>query len=279
VLAHNKAAYTQRCLTSLFQSSLRPFHVALVDNGSSDHTPDVLSAFETQAATEHIAVTRLRLEQNAGAIMGRNRGMELLRGRWWVFLDNDIVIRTRSWLEQLRATLADPSIGIAGPKLVYPLPPHDIQCAGCEVTQGGQVLFRGRGRPRTDAEFNSMRECQTLISATWMMRADVAKTVGSLDERFSPVQFEDIDYCYRVREAGFSCVYQPAVEMYHFENVTTNRTAALNYPYLTVKNGLKFKEKWKHRFTKENGPGEKDWSWAQIPTVTIDAVPRDLPLI
>jgi GT2 family glycosyltransferase len=278
ILAHNKSTYTRRCLESLLHSSLRPFQVVLVDNGSTDGTPDVLSDFATTAASKNITVTPLRLEQNLGAIVGRNRGMELMRGKWWVFLDNDIVIRSRSWLEQLQATLeAHPKAAMVGPKLVYPLPPHDIQCAGCDVSRGGQVVFRGRGKPRTDPDFNTLHECQTLISATWMMRAEVAQKVGPLDERFSPVQFEDIDYCYRVRELGYTCLYQPSVEMYHFENVTTNRTTALNYPYLTVKNGLKFKEKWKHRFSQENGPDDKDWAWANIPTVTLDDVPETLP--
>ncbi|HYF48337.1 MAG TPA: glycosyltransferase family 2 protein [Planctomycetota bacterium] len=280
ILAHNKADYTQRTLNALFLSALRPFHVVLVDNGSTDHTPQVYSDFEARAAKEDIAVSRMKLDENTGVSIGRNRARGLMTGRYWVSMDNDILVRTRSWLEMLRATLQEyPKAGIVGPKLVYPLPPHDIQNAGCEVTKGGQVVYRGRGAARTDPQFNSLRECQTLISATWMMRADVAQQVGLLDEQFTPIQFEDIDYCYRIREAGFTCLYQPTVEMYHFENVTTGRTAGVNYPYYTVKNGLRFKQKWRHRFSQENGPDDKDWSWATIPTVTLDDVPKELPLL
>jgi O-antigen biosynthesis protein len=277
ILAHNKAAYTRRCLDSLFTSSLRPFEVVLVDNGSSDETPDVIAHFSARASRENIVVHSLRLEQNLGAIVGRNRGMELMRGKFWVFLDNDIVVRTRPWMEKLRQKFsADSQLGVVGPKLVYALPPHDIQCAGCDVTDKGRVIFRGRGSPRTAPEFNTPRECQTLISACWMMSAAAAKKIGPLDERFSPVQFEDIDYCYRIREAGFRCLYEPSIEMYHFENVTTGRTAELNYPYITVKNGLKFKQKWEHRYTQENGPSDESWSWAKISTVVLEDVPKDL---
>jgi len=216
-------------------------------------------------------------EENVGAVVGRNAGLQMLAGRYWVFLDNDVVVRTRSWLERLRAVLdAEPRLGVAGPKLLYALPPYDIQCAGCAVTTGGRVIFRGRGRPRQDPAFNAPCDCQTLISAAWMMKAEVARRVGPLDERFSPVQFEDIDYCYRVRELGCLCRYEPSVEMYHFENVTTKRTGTLNYPYLTVKNGLKFKAKWAHRYPAENGPPDEAWSWAQIPTVRLEDVPETL---
>jgi GT2 family glycosyltransferase len=201
----------------------------------------------------------------------------LLAGRYWVFLDNDVVVRTRSWLERLRTVLDEnPRVGVVAPKLVYALPPHDIQCAGCDVTQGGRVVFRGRGQPRNAPDYSAPRDCQTLISAAWMMKADVAGQVGELDQQFSPVQFEDIDYCYRIRELGFSCRYEPSVELYHFENVTTGGTAAVNYQYVTVKNGMKFKAKWAHRFTKENGPPDDTWSWAQIPNVKLQDVPEEL---
>ncbi|MCZ7647924.1 MAG: glycosyltransferase family 2 protein [Planctomycetota bacterium] len=277
ILAHNKAAYTRRTLDALLLSSLRPFQAVLVNNGSTDETPEVFEAFRARAAGERIGVEVLDLGANQGAIVGRNEGMKRLNGDWWVFLDNDAVVRTKSWLERLREVLKrDPKAGVVSPKLVYPLPPHDIQCAGGAVTTGGQVIFRGRGQPRTAPEFNAPRACQTLISACWMLRAGVAREIGPLDERFSPVQFEDIDYCYRIREAGYTCLYEPSVEMYHFENVTTGRTGALNYPYLTVKNGLKFKNKWKHRFAAEGGPADKDWKWAEIQTVTLEQVPERL---
>ena len=279
ILACNKSAYTRRGLQSLFHSSLRPFQVVLIDNGSTDDTPAVFAEFAERAKTEQIDVKQHRFDTNVGAIAGRNRGMELMDGRYWVFLDNDVSVRTRGWLGRLRSELeTDPAVGIVGPKLVYPLPPHDIQCAGCDVTPSGQVAFRGRGFPRNDARFNAPKDCQTLISATWMMRADVAKKIGPLDDVFAPVQFEDIDYCYRFREAGWLCRYIPDVEMYHFENVTTSR-GSLNYPYLTVKNGLKFKAKWRHRFSVENGLADKDWSWAKVDKVSLEDVPQQLELI
>jgi GT2 family glycosyltransferase len=280
ILALNKAAYTKRCLDSLLLSTQRPFQLVLVDNGSTDETPQLFDSFEKRAAGENITITRLRLNENLGAIVGRNRGMELMTGKYWVFLDNDIVVRTRSWMEKLRAVLeGDSTIGAAGPKLVYALPPHNIQCAGCTVTNVGRVMFDGRGSARLDPKHNSPRDCQTLISACWMMRTDVAKKIGPLDERFSPVQFEDIDYCYRIRDAGFRCRYEPGVEMYHFENVTTGRTGELNYPYLTVKNGLKFKQKWAHRFATENGPDDSTWTWAKIDMVKLEDVPEKLEVL
>ena len=286
VLSHDKAAYTKRCLTALFCSTLSTFQLVLVDNGSRDDTPNVLEEFRKRALQEtrpgggRIDVEILTLPENRGAITGRNLGMERLTGAYWTFLDNDALVRSSNWLQNLRAVLqADSSIGLVAPKLVYPTSPHQIQCAGCEVTKGGLIIFRGRGEARTSVEFNTPRDCQTLISACWMLPAEVARKTGPLDERFSPVQFEDIDYCYRIRELGLKCRYEPGVELYHFENVTTGQTKELNYPYITVKNGLKFKEKWKHRFMHEDGPADADWKWAKVPAVRLEDIPEELEMI
>lgn len=285
ILAHQKSAYTRRCLSALFCSTLPTFQVVLVNNGSTDDTATVLEEFRNRAEREirpgggRIDVQIITLSENKGAITGRNTGMEKMNGDYWVFLDNDALVRSRNWLERLRSELATPAVGIVAPKLIYPTAPHKIQCAGCEVTKNGQIVFTGRGQDRNTPALNTPRDCQTLISACWMLPAEVAKKVGSLDERFSPVQFEDIDYCYRIRDLGLKCRYVPDVELYHFENVTTGRTKELNYPYLTVKNGLKFKEKWKHRFSVENGPDDSSWTWEKIPTVTLDEVPENLETI
>jgi GT2 family glycosyltransferase len=276
ILAHNKVAYTRRCLDSIPSSTAQDLQIVLVDNGSQDETPELFATFRAQYPKYQVEI--LTLPENRGAIVGRNLGMAQLRGEYWVFMDNDIVVRSGGWLEGLAERLqSDPRIGVVGPKLVYPQAPHAIQCAGCEVTPEGQIVFRGRGEANAAPSFNHSCDCQTLISACWMLPRQVAEEIGPLDERFSPVQFEDIDYCYRIREVGYRCVYESAVEMYHFENVTTGGTGALNYPYLTVKNGLKFKQKWKHRFSMENGPSQ--WSWKELPTQCIDEIPTKLPML
>jgi glycosyltransferase involved in cell wall biosynthesis len=84
---------------SLLHSTLRPFEVVLVDNGSTDETPALFDGWQKSAEASGIAVQRLRRDSNTGAIDGRNAGMERMRGRYWVFLDNDAVVRSRAWLE------------------------------------------------------------------------------------------------------------------------------------------------------------------------------------
>jgi len=66
------------------------------------------------------------------------------------------------------------------------------------------VNFRGRGEARDDPRFNARRPVQSLISACMMTRSDVIRRVGPMDEAFSPVEYEDIDYSYRIKDLAWS---------------------------------------------------------------------------
>ena len=273
VLAFNKAAYTARCLASLARTTWRPLEVIVVDNGSTDDTPRVLGDFARRAEAPGLSVRLLRNQANLGAPTGRNQALRLASGRLIAFVDNDVVVRSLDWVSRLAAALqSEPRAGIAGPKLIYPFPPHLIQCAGAAVSPTGRVFFRGRGEPRAAPEFNRLAEVQCLISACWLMRRELYAELGPLDEAYNPVQFEDIDYCYAARQRGWRVLCVPTVEMYHFENVTTSGSVTINSPYQIVKNGLLFKRRWRHMFSTEAGPRDEDWHWAQIPTVPLDSI-------
>jgi len=83
------------------------------------------------------------------------------------------------------------------------------------------------------------------------------------------VEYEDTDYCYRIKERGYKLLYVPEVELYHFENVTTEGSPRLNNTYLIVKHGMLFKKKWRHVFSKENGPPAKSMVWKEVPQVDL----------
>ena len=86
------------------------------------------------------------------------------------------------------------------------------------------------------------------------------------DEVFNPAQFEDFDFCYRAREAGWQVLYDPSAEMYHYESVTTDDSPDVNYKYVTIRNGMEFKKRWRHVFTEEDGPPDDECTWAKMET-------------
>jgi len=214
----------------------------------------------------------IRNPGNIGCATARNQGANAAAGSYLTFVDNDVALRCTDWLPALAARLDEAQVAMVGPKLVYPYPPHNIQCAGVGISRGGRVQFRGRGEPRMDARFTREEPVQCLISACCMVRRSAFEQAGGFDPAFDPVEFEDFDLCYRIRERGDRIVYVPSVEMYHFESVTTAGTTSLPNTRLIILHGLRFKERWRHRFSNENGPADTETRWRKLALPTFETV-------
>lgn len=263
----NKRAYTEVCLSSLLRSTYEPVEFIAIDNGSTDGTVEWLEQFRGECGEQGIRCEVIANGANVGACTARNQGMEVADGEYIAFLDNDAAVRTADWIERLRGALDESAENaICGPKLVFPFEPYAIECAGVDISPTGRPRYRGRGAPCDSPEFNVRREVQALISAVWLMKAKLVREIGVLDEAFNPAQYEDLDYCYRAREAGQRVLYEPAAEMYHFENVTTDGSAGVNFRYVTIKNGMEFKRRWRHMFSQEGGPPDRETQWQPLET-------------
>lgn len=262
VLTHNRCEYTRWCLRGLRETTYRPLEIIFVDNGSTDETVPMLKEFSFPS--EDVACTVIENPTNVGCSTARNQGAEAAGGTFLVFTDNDVVVRSRRWLEGLIEPFKDEAVAASSPKLVFPFFPYNIQFAGAAVTHSGRVQFMGRGEPRTAAEHNTRKDLQCTISACVLVRADAFRECGGFDEAFNPVQYEDIDLSYRLRHSGYRIIHVPEVEMYHFEGVTTQGSPDVRGTYRIIKHGLLFKERWRFMFSKEEGPNDKDIHWAEV---------------
>ena len=265
VLTLNKRPQTRRCLESLLTSTDDDWELVVVDNGSGEDRVRFLGEMADRYREAGRTLETVLNDVNRGASTGRNQGIERTRGEHVVFLDNDMVVGDRAWLSKLRRTLeADLRTGIVVPKLVFAGNPGMIQCAGCAVSRTGRVQFRGRGEPADDKRFAERVELQCGTSACMMLKRSVIEAVGPLDEVFNPVQYEDLDYCYRARSMGWKVVYEPSVTMLHDESTTTAGGGGFNNPYIVIKHGLLFKERWRHMFENESGPPDRETRWKPI---------------
>ena len=265
ILAHNKSSYTRACLESLLSAGVHGVQVLALDNGSSDETWQMLKGLAPSFSESGGELVTIRHERNIGCSTARNECMARAKGQYIVFLDNDTLVWDPKWLQKMSDVLrSEPRARIVGPKICYPFEPHPIQCAGVGISKSGRVQFRGRGEPRNSARFAGREKVQAVISACMMFDSDLAKEIGGLDEIFNPIQYEDLDFCYRARSRGYRVIYTPDPEVYHWESITSEGTAALPNKYLIVKHGAIFKRRWRHMFEKEQGPSDADTKWKVI---------------
>jgi GT2 family glycosyltransferase len=280
-LSHNKLECTRRCLSALITESVckDSWEMIVVDNGSTDGSKEWCDNELKATGRKHgIPVTVLHNASNIGCSFARNQAIAVAKGRYLVFADNDISPRTGEWMPKMQKLLdSDDAIGMVGPKMVYTWKPYPIQCAGVGISRRGHVCFKGRGEAIDTPEFNRQYEVQSLISACLMIPAELISEYGGFDEAFHPVQFEDFDLCYRLREAGLKAVYTPEVEMYHFESVTTQGTPTVRNQAVVIRNGLLFQKRWRHMFINEDGPPEEACRWKDIPPVSFNDIP-ELPV-
>lgn len=205
--AWNGAAFLPACLDSLL-SWLAPEHdILVIDDGSTDGT----AAIADSRATD----TRVRVIRNAanmGFAYAANQGLAEAGGNVLILLNQD-TISARDWITPLLAAMAsDARIGIAGCRLRYP--DGRVQHAGGRVNERGEGAHFGHD-PSLDS--NGLAEVDFVTGACLAITRACLTTIGPLDVGFGRAYFEDVDWCYRARTAGYRVVYSGRAELIHAE--------------------------------------------------------------
>ncbi len=219
VLNYNKPAMTLACLDSLWAHTQGyRYEIVLVDNGSE--TKNFQDLAPAQAGARIV-----RLEVNRFFGEGSNIGFEAARGRYVVFLNNDITA-TAGWLAPLIQRLADdPGIGAAGPKLVSP--DYRLQEAGAEIRADGSDNRYGRGGDPDDPAYATQRDVMYVSAAALAMRRETFEQVLGFDLYYEPAYYEDCDLCLKIRQINLRVTYCPDSCIVHHENATSGDYASL----------------------------------------------------
>ena len=214
ILAWNRWDLTQRCLETLRETDLTGAEVLVVDNGSTDETP--------QRLAEISWIRTLTLPRNLGFVRGNNAGLEVADPESdIVLLNNDLELTQRDWLQRLRACAhSEPDLGIVGCRLVQP--DGRLLHAGTYIlpdTMWGQQIG---SLERDLGQYRGVRRVQGIVFACAYIRRELIRALGGLALDFESY-FEDTDYCLRARKAGFATAVCGDVTLVHDEHGSTRQ--------------------------------------------------------
>ncbi len=195
ILTWNQLPFTRACLESLQKYTPEAHEVILVDNGSTDGTPDYLLSL----AKENPHYTVILNRANRGFAAGNNQGLRIAKGKTVLMLNNDTVL-TEGWLGRMLEVLERyPEVGVVGPVTNCISGPQMIANANYNGVDGLQEFAAQWGEQNEGKSVEITR----VVGFCLLARREVIERIGGLDERFGSGNFEDDDFCIRALSAGY----------------------------------------------------------------------------
>lgn len=207
----------------LGRTTYHNFEIVVIENGSTEK--ETFTLYRRLAAADSRIRTITYVSDGSGFNYAKlmNFGIVKSVGEYILMLNNDMEIITPDWIQFLLGHAQERRVGCVGGKLLYP--DDTIQHAGVIVHRGGPS-HTGIYMPRdTDNYFHAAQVSRNFLGVTGaclMVRREVFEEVGGFDESLA-VDFNDVDFCLRVRDAGYWNIYEPQCEIYHFESVSRGK--------------------------------------------------------
>lgn len=225
VIAWNGMKFLPDCLHTLSEDLQGLSHeIIVIDNGSEDGSPEFV-------AEHYPDIKLIGNESNRGFAHAVNQGLLEGQGEYYYLLNQDLRFKkgtARALLERIRQ---DDTIGFIGPKFIYFDGP--TQKSVRQFPTYKHVMYRALLLDRLfpkHPEFAGYRmkhfdhETEAFVDqpmgAVMMIPRRVVDDIGLMDENF-PILFNDVDYCRRIHEAGYRCLYYPEAVVEHYVGAST----------------------------------------------------------
>jgi N-acetylglucosaminyl-diphospho-decaprenol L-rhamnosyltransferase len=243
----NTCSYLQRCLETVFASEGDfSYRVVVVDNASADDSVAMVREKFPQ-------VTVIALDDNLGYPKGNNVGLRELgyraagdvdsdAPRYALLLNPDTEVPMDSIWRMVRFMDAHPEIGVAGPKLIMEDGSLDKACRrGFPTPMVSIYHFSGLSKlfPKNElfgrynmtfADPDEELEVDSVVGAYMQIRKEAIEKVGLLDETFF-MYAEDIDWCFRIKEAGYKVWYYAPVTVYHIKRAASRQSPKAQFEF------------------------------------------------
>ena len=206
----------KKCLDSVFEkTTYSNYEIIIIENNSTES--ETFAYYRELQKRSNVKVITWKEGFNYSAI--NNFGEKEASGDYLLFLNNDVEVINPRWMEEMLGNCQRPEVGITGAKLYYP--DDTIQHAGTIIGIGGIAGHAFLNMPRSRTGYLHKASIQMNLSAVtaacMMMKRSVFEQLGGFEEKLT-VAFNDVDLCLRTVQAGYLVVYNPKVELYHYES-------------------------------------------------------------
>ena len=216
----NAQKLVMQCIESILNKTTYPnYEIIIVDNASDDAQA---IAYFKQLADGHSNIRVIRDDRPFNYSQLNNNAVQYANGEWIGLINNDIEVISPDWLSEMVSIAVQKGVGAVGAKLYYPN--DTIQHAGVVIGIGGVANHAFKHTDRDGLGYfgraKLISSYSAVTAACLIVRKSIFLEVGGLDEENLKVAFNDVDFCLKVRSAGYRNVWTPFAELYHHESVS-----------------------------------------------------------
>ena len=221
IAMRDRVSLLQRCVESMCEKTGddAPFEIVIVDNGSRElETAEYLK--ELANSNERVRTVRDDGPFNFSRL--NNFGARSARGSLVLFLNNDIEVTDGDWLREMVSHLMQPGVGAVGARLWYP--DGSLQHGGVVLGLGGVASHAHHRIPQEHpGYFNRaflQQDYSAITAACLLVRKSVFNKLGGFDELNVGINFNDVDFCLRLKALGWRVVWTPYANLVHAESAS-----------------------------------------------------------
>lgn len=239
----DQLALLQRCLASLREKTdYAPIEIVIVDNASIE--PETHAFLRDLAKDARVQVLTDADEFNFSRLI--NRGARAARGEILALVNNDIETNTSGWLREMVSHAVRREVGAVGARLWYP--DGTLQHAGVVLGLHGVASHAFQRFPPQPVSpmnrtFVLSQNYSAVTAACMVLRKRIFDDVGGFDENL-PNNFNDVDFCLRLRERGWQIIWTPYADLIHHESASRGRDFGPTEHAQLYREAVYMQEKW-----------------------------------
>ncbi len=229
ILSFNTRNFLEQCLQAVAESkgfNMGEMEVIVVDNGSTDGSVDFAAKFKVQSSK--FKVSLIKNKENIGFAGGNNVGIRQARGKYVLLLNSDTTVYSDALIKMVKFAQGLPKLGAATCRVELPGGKIDPACHRGFPTPGNAFTYlsglekifpRSRlfsGYHQGWKNLDEPHQVDVIAGSFFLIPKKVVGRVGLLDESFF-MYGEDIDWCYRIKQAGFEIWFNPEIKILHYK--------------------------------------------------------------